>query len=136
MQWPVPGFLQPAGSQAYKAPQPNPTVPLRRVRGPQISGFHIVITFLTVMGKIYQHSQTNFMCKAIKPLISSLALGCQLKMFQIGLRSVRVQQISLSDMPKKIWYWLAMVNLQWIWNWLGQILVLNEYFVIWSPITH
>ena len=36
MQWPVPGFLQPAGSQAYGAFQPNPTVPLRRVRGPQI----------------------------------------------------------------------------------------------------
>ena len=39
MQWPVPGFPQPAGSQAYGAPQPNPTVPLRRVQGPQISAW-------------------------------------------------------------------------------------------------
>jgi hypothetical protein len=39
MQWPVPGLLQPASSQAYGAPQPNPTVPLRRVRGPQISAW-------------------------------------------------------------------------------------------------
>jgi hypothetical protein len=36
MQWLVPGFPQPASSQAYGTPQPNPTVPLRRVRGPQI----------------------------------------------------------------------------------------------------
>lgn len=33
------GFPQPPGSQAYGAPQPNPTAPLRQVRGPQISGW-------------------------------------------------------------------------------------------------
>jgi hypothetical protein len=35
----MPGFPQPAGSQAYGAPQPNPTVPLKQVRGPQISAW-------------------------------------------------------------------------------------------------
>jgi hypothetical protein len=37
MQWA--GFPQPAGAQAYGVPQPNPTVPLRHVRGPRISSW-------------------------------------------------------------------------------------------------
>ena len=58
--------------------------------GPKFQpGFNIVIVFLAVMGKIFQHSQTNFVHKAIELLTSSLALGCQSKIFQIGLRSVK-----------------------------------------------
>ena len=37
MQWAATGVPQPPGAQAYGVPQPNPTVPLRQVRGPQIS---------------------------------------------------------------------------------------------------
>ena len=41
MQWPqaVTGFPQPPGSEAYRAPQPNPTGPQRQVRGPKISAW-------------------------------------------------------------------------------------------------
>ena len=39
MQWPMTGFPQPPVSQPYGASQPNPTVPLRRVQGPQILGW-------------------------------------------------------------------------------------------------
>jgi hypothetical protein len=39
MQWPAPGFPQPAGLQGHGVPQPNPTVPPRQVRGPQISAW-------------------------------------------------------------------------------------------------
>ena len=39
MQWPMTGFPQPPVLQPYGASQPNPTVPLRQVRGPQILGW-------------------------------------------------------------------------------------------------
>ena len=42
MQWAATGFPQPPGTQAYGAPPPNgpnPTPPLKQVRGPQISAW-------------------------------------------------------------------------------------------------
>ena len=93
-------------------------------------GCSTAIGFLVVKGKIFQLSQPNLIKKATEPLISWLV--CRLKTFPIGLGSVRELRISSFSTPKRIWPWLEMGILQWIWNRLRtgplDIDFWNEYF--------